>query len=90
MTGNTEQKPPAEKKPKREFFRLLGIVSTVGINLVVCTFIGFAIGYYLDGFFETFPWFTIIFLILGIATGFRYLFKVAQKAGKNGDSQKSN
>ncbi|MBI4686196.1 MAG: AtpZ/AtpI family protein [Nitrospirae bacterium] len=69
------------EKPKTEFFRLLGIASTVGINLVVCTFIGFAVGYYLlDRYLNTRPWFTIIFTLLGIAAGFRYLFKVALKA----------
>ncbi len=42
--------PSSQKETKGELFRFLGIASTVGINLVVCTVIGFAIGYYaLDG-----------------------------------------
>lgn len=70
-----------EKGQKGEFFRLIGVVSTVGINLVVSTFIGFAIGYWLlDGNLNTFPWFTIIFTLLGIAAGFKYLFRVARRA----------
>jgi len=75
---------PKEKKSKGEFFRFLGIASTVGINLVVTTLIGFAIGYFLlDRYLNTFPLFTVIFLLLGIAAGFKYLFKIAQKTGNN-------
>lgn len=79
-----QERPSDERERKREFIRYLGIASTVGINLVACTFVGFAIGYWvLDRIFNTFPLFTIIFLLLGIAAGFRYLFKVASRAGKD-------
>ncbi len=48
----------------------------VGIHLVAATFVGLAIGYVLDGFFGTTPWLTMIFLFLGIGTGFRDLFRM--------------
>lgn len=83
-----KNQPPPKKEAKREFFRLLGVASTVGINLVISTFIGFAIGYLLDKkVFNTFPWLTIIFLILGIVAGFKYLFKVVQKMENNKNSE---
>jgi ATP synthase protein I len=88
MSEGPGKKPSSEKMQKRELFRFLGVASTVGINLVICTFVGFAIGYWLlDGFLDTFPWFTIIFLILGIAAGFKYLLRVASRAGgdRNGE-----
>jgi ATP synthase protein I len=73
-----------KKDSRREFFRFLGVASTVGINLVISTFVGFALGYFvLDRIFNTFPWFTLIFLILGIIAGFRYLFKVASRISNN-------
>ncbi len=85
---NPEQQPSPKKEAKREFFRLLGVASTVGINLVISTFIGFAIGWLLDNkVFNTSPWFTIIFLILGIAAGFKYLIKIARKMGNNKNSE---
>src|SRR3990170_6404043 len=88
---NPEQQPSPKKESKREFFRFLGIASTVGINLVISTFIGFAIGYFLlDRFLNTFPWFTIIFLILGIAAGFKYLFKIVSKMDKNKGTENGN
>jgi ATP synthase protein I len=88
MMVNTKQPHPPKKKAKREFIRFLGVASTVGINLVISTFIGFAIGFFvLDKIFNTFPWFTIIFLILGITAGFKYLFKIARKMDSNKESE---
>jgi ATP synthase protein I len=78
-----------DKKEKRELFRYLGIASTVGINLVISTFIGFAVGYYLlDKFFDTFPWLTVIFTLLGIVAGFKYLFKVASRISNDKENSK--
>lgn len=54
-------------------------LSTVGINLVITTFIGFFIGRWLDMVFHTSPWLTISFFILGVISGFIYLIKMALK-----------
>ncbi|PLX89845.1 MAG: magnesium transporter [Desulfuromonas sp.] len=59
---------------KRQLFRSLSFLSSVGINLVAATFIGLAMGYYLDQWLETDPWFTLIFLLLGIVSGFRNIY----------------
>ncbi len=89
MEDKIGQKENTERsRRRREFFRFLGVASTVGINMVACTFIGFAIGYWLiDANLGTFPWFTILFLVLGIIAGFRYLFRIASKAEKKTDSE---
>lgn len=61
---------------------------TVGLNLVFSTFIGLAIGYGLDKLFKvTFPWLTIIFLILGIVSGFRDLLRLARKQDNGPDKK---
>jgi ATP synthase protein I len=75
---------PSDRKEKRNnFIRFLGVASTVGINFVTSTFVGFAIGHWvLDRIFDTRPWFTIICMLLGIAAGFIYLFKIARRAGE--------
>ena len=49
----------------------LAYYSSLGLQVALSIFIGFGIGRYLDGRFETDPWLTIIFLVLGIAAGFR-------------------
>jgi len=58
--------------------------SQVGINLVVATFVGLAIGYFLDKLLGTGPWLLIIFLLLGIVAGFVELFRTARKKLANG------
>jgi ATP synthase protein I len=93
----SEDKGSNEKKQRRELFRLISVASTVGIQIVLSTFIGLAIGYFLDEHllpkylpFNTSPWFTIIFLLIGIAAGFKYLFRVALRQQDNGDSEQGS
>lgn len=64
-------------------FKPIARASIVGINIVVATFVGLAIGYFLDRFFGTRPWLTLIFFIIGVATGFRDLFKIARNIDKD-------
>ncbi len=58
----------------KQLFRSLSFLSGVGISMVAATFIGLAMGYYLDRWFGTSPWFTLSFLGLGIISGFRNIF----------------
>lgn len=70
-------------------FKSLIDASIIGIQLVLCTFAGFAVGYVLDKkVFNSFPWLTIIFLILGIIAGFRELFRIAGR--QDGPDKKGN
>ena len=63
----------------RPLLRQLIDASSVGLQLVISTFVGFAIGYFLDRFFKTSPWLTIIFLIIGIVAWFLELLRIARK-----------
>ncbi len=42
--------------------------------MVAATFIGLAMGYYLDKWLGTDPWLTLAFLMLGIVSGFRNIY----------------
>lgn len=65
-------------------FRALYDLSSMGIFLVVATFVGGGFGYFLDKkVFGTFPWLSIIFLILGIAAGFKKIFELARQSEKD-------
>ncbi len=77
-----------EEPQEKSLFRQLLEASSVGIQLVLSTFAGLAIGYFLDKFFKTFPWLTAIFLIIGIIAGFSELLKVARR--QDGNNKKSN
>lgn len=61
--------------------RGLAMLATMGIAMVVATFIGLGIGIWLDKTFGTKPWFTLIFLLLGIAAGFRNIYEMAKRYG---------
>jgi F0F1-type ATP synthase assembly protein I len=81
MSDDRKKKTKAEKQKRGDFFRFAGMASTVGMNMVVSTFAGFGLGYWvLDKYLGTAPWFTIIMTALGIFSGFNHLFKIAKKA----------
>jgi ATP synthase protein I len=74
----------AEKPSLRQFQDAF----TVGLHLVISTFVGLAMGYGLDSLFKkTKPWLTIIFLILGIVSGFRDLYRLAKKQSDESDKE---
>lgn len=58
---------------------ILGTVGTIGMQLVAATFVGLAAGYFLDQWLGTKPWMLLIFLLLGIATGFRDVYREAMR-----------
>lgn len=88
MTNSSNSKPKGEKQKKGDFIRYIGVASTVGINMVVSTFVGFGLGYWvIDKYLNTHPWFTIVMTSLGIFAGFRYLFKIAQRAEEEDNDQ---
>ncbi|MGM0758336.1 MAG: AtpZ/AtpI family protein [Thermodesulfobacteriota bacterium] len=62
--------------------------SLLGIHLVATTFVGLAVGYFLDQWLETQPWLTMLFLALGIAAGFKNMFEEVKKIQKR-DEQTS-
>ena len=63
------------KKDTKKALKLVGLASTLGLTIVIATFIGLALGLWLDKVFNTSPWLTVIFLILGIIAGFRNFYR---------------
>jgi ATP synthase protein I len=61
-------------KNNHELMKSLGFLSSVGICMVASCLIGLAMGFYLDRWLNTSPWLTLIFLGLGITSGFRNIF----------------
>lgn len=79
-------------KPEKSVMRQVFEASTVGIHFVLCIFVGLAIGYGLDYLLKTFPFLTVIFLIIGVVAGFREVLRVAKKAERmnNGEDDKKD
>ena len=70
------------KEDTRKALKLVGLASTLGLTIVIATFIGLALGLWLDGVFDTSPWLTVIFLLLGIVAGFRNFYRFMSKRAK--------
>jgi ATP synthase protein I len=63
----------------RKTIKTLGFVSTVGIAMALSIALGAFIGYYLDEWLGTQPWFTLLFLVFGIVAAFRNLYILYKK-----------
>ncbi len=69
------------EKKQRGMYRGIGELASMGITLVVSIFMGLLIGIYLDKYFNTKPWLTLIFLLFGIGAGFKNVYFVVKKYG---------
>lgn len=76
------------KEEDKGLLKTIAELSTLGLTMVFATFIGLAIGLYLDSKLNTSPWLSILFLIIGIAAGFYKVIQVvireARKKENNG------
>jgi ATP synthase protein I len=70
------------KKETKRSMREWAYYSSLGLSVSLSIFIGLAVGVYLDRRFETSPWCTLIFLILGIIAGFRNIAIAIRKTRK--------
>jgi ATP synthase protein I len=70
------------KKETKRSLRELAYYSSLGLSVSLAIFIGLAVGVYLDRRFETSPWCTLVFLVLGIIGGFRNIAIVLRKTRK--------
>lgn len=62
------------KKQLQDIRELVGL-SSLGLTLVFSTFIGLALGLWLDRVFHTKPFLTLAFLVLGVVAGFVNIFR---------------
>lgn len=74
---------------RKEVFKSLFSYSALGIEMGLCVAIGFAAGYYLDRYFGTNPYLTLIFVFFGIAAAFRAVYR-AYKEGLRDDERNNN
>jgi len=71
------------KRDTRLQFSQLAYFSSLGFSVALSIFIGLAIGIYLDRkVFQTTPYLTLFFLVLGIFAAFRNIAMVIKKSRK--------
>jgi F0F1-type ATP synthase assembly protein I len=72
---------------KKDLLRSLAMVSSMGISVALAIGIGVWFGLTLDRWLGTRPWFFYIFLLIGIAAGFKNIYVIAgREIRKNDDS----
>lgn len=53
----------------------------IGVEIVAALIVGVAIGYFLDRWLGTKPWFLLLFFVLGAAAGFMNVFRIVGGLG---------
>ena len=74
------EKNPNDKE-KRGLF--MGSAFRLGTELVAAVVVGTIIGFILDNWFGTKPWFIITFFFIGVSAGILNVIRVAKKMQKN-------
>jgi ATP synthase protein I len=67
-----------QREKAKDFVRLTRL-SSIGIAFILCTFIGFGIGFYIDKLIHTKPIFMIVFIIIGTIAGFLNAYRTITK-----------
>lgn len=75
---------------KRQLYKSLGFLSSVGISLVVSILIGLAMGVYLDRWLDTSPLFTLVMLLIGVLSGFRNVYILTTRELKRQELEDGN
>ncbi|MBN1572824.1 MAG: AtpZ/AtpI family protein [Deltaproteobacteria bacterium] len=70
-----------EKEGRKDFFKRMFYLSTMGLSMAFAIFIGLGVGIFLDNHYKTHPLFTMILLIAGILAGFRNIYVLFVKYG---------
>lgn len=75
-----------KKRERKEIFQALAMITQIGLSMMTCMGIGFAIGYGLDQTFETKYW-VITMLVIGIMAAIRSLFVLTGKISFTEENQ---
>ena len=68
------------KRETRRHLRELAYYASLGLQVALSIVIGLAIGLYLDKRFHTSPWLMFVFLVFGIAAGYRNIGLAIKKS----------
>ena len=69
----------SNKQPSKINYRKIAAISSLGLMLPSSIAVGLFFGYYLDKLFGTDPWLLLVFLLLGIFSGFYSLIRGLNK-----------
>jgi ATP synthase protein I len=70
------------KKQDWRYINELAYFGSLGLQVALSIFIGYFIGRYLDARFQTSPWLTVVFFVLGVAAAGRNIGLAIKKLRK--------
>ena len=70
--------------------QLGGTAGTMGLHIASSIIVGLVIGYFLDDYLGTKPWFIMIFFFVGIVSGFKMIFEDFRKLQRREEAKKAS
>ena len=70
----------------KSFFYYLGLITQLGVCIIVSTLVGLGIGIFIDSKMNLKGPFTIAFLVIGIIGGFKAAYELIKRAPKKSKS----
>ncbi|MGC8492489.1 MAG: AtpZ/AtpI family protein [Syntrophobacteraceae bacterium] len=76
------------KKEDKNTLKQAIMASTIGLEVAFSPFVGIAIGLFLDWKLNTYPYMTLIFLLVGVAAGGLNYYRFAKRQQELDEDQK--
>ncbi|MCL2604541.1 MAG: AtpZ/AtpI family protein [Defluviitaleaceae bacterium] len=73
--------PKLSKEERKRIFRAAALMTQLAVGTITCVAVSILIGMLLDGWLGTSPVFILIFVFLGIAAAFKYMYDTAKRVG---------
>jgi len=71
--------PKLTKKELKEIYRALGLITSMGVTVVICIGLSLLLGWLLDGWLGTTPWLILVFTLLGISAAIKAMYTMAKR-----------
>jgi ATP synthase protein I len=71
--------PNDDKPQQNEFARALSFFLQISVSIIACIAVGMFLGWLLDRWLDTSPWFLMVFSFLGVGAAFKSIFDFAKK-----------
>jgi ATP synthase protein I len=73
--------PKLTQEERRRIYRAAALLTQVAVGMIACVAIAIFLGFVLDNWLGTSPVFIIVFIFLGVAAAFKYLYDMAKRIG---------
>lgn len=78
------------KRETKEYLNQVITGTSMGLQWGLAVLIGLAVGVWLDSRFSTFPWLTLVFLVMGVIAGFRNYYRFIRQQQQEGKNEKKS